>query len=151
MVHGATFSMLCSLTWTDLSTRACSFSFTTCINPILTFTGRFSSLGEFFQRPLKPGVRPIDTSCALSSPADCKVLTVGCTQDDVALQVKGLPYSLSALLGTAFAPSPGCSTHYCVLYLAPGDYHRFHSPAYVKVRLTFEFLAATLTYSNHSC
>ena len=78
-------------------------------------------------------MRPIDTSCALASPADCRVLTVGFTQDDIALQVKGLPYSLSALMGTALAPSPGCTTHYCVLYLAPGDYHRFHSPASVNV------------------
>lgn len=94
----------------------------------------FPSLGDFFQRPLKPGVRPIDSTCAVVSPADCKVLTVGCTQDDVVLQVKGLPYSLSALLGAACAPRPGCSTHYCVLYLAPGDYHRFHSPTSVNVR-----------------
>ena len=93
----------------------------------------FTSLGDFFQRPLKPGVRPIDSTCAVVSPADCKVLTVGCTQDDVVLQVKGLPYSLSALLGAACAPRPGCSTHYCVLYLAPGDYHRFHSPTSVNV------------------
>jgi phosphatidylserine decarboxylase len=49
------------------------------------------------------------------------------------LQVKGLPYSLSALLGAESSPSPGCSTHYCVLYLAPGDYHRFHSPGSVSV------------------
>lgn len=44
--------------------------------------------------------------------------------------VKGMAYSMQGFLGTDElpAPRPGHSLYYCIMYLAPGDYHRFHSP-----------------------
>ncbi|KAK9487048.1 phosphatidylserine decarboxylase-domain-containing protein [Lipomyces starkeyi] len=166
----------------------------------------YRNLGEFFYRELKPGVRPIDPAL-LVSPADGKVLHLGVVYGRQVEQVKGMTYSLDALLGkqsnasseslsidfshenqpdmllerdrefavvngikyslddllgtgktglshqeevinegdaasssTSFSaqarvtkeiaqPSlPDHEMFFCVIYLAPGDYHRFHSP-----------------------
>jgi len=58
----------------------------------------YASLGDFFYRKLKPGARPVDDA-ALVSPADGKVLHFGTIQDLRVEQVKGITYSLDALLG----------------------------------------------------
>ncbi|RLV93082.1 Phosphatidylserine decarboxylase proenzyme 1 mitochondrial [Spathaspora sp. JA1] len=58
----------------------------------------YNNLSEFFYRTLKPGVRPIaDTE--LVSPADGKVLKFGIIEDGEIEQVKGMTYSIDALLG----------------------------------------------------
>lgn len=186
----------------------------------------YPNLASFFYRKLKPGVRPLDSNpTALLSPADGRVLQFGIIDSGEVEQVKGMTYSVDALLGTTTpesspnlssqthmfardAPSPDESTssikldnedvikrdeefatvngisytlptllsggansknhpkqldasttstpssvaevradlalgdkpwydlfsekksalYYCVIYLAPGDYHRFHSP-----------------------
>ncbi|KAF8588528.1 phosphatidylserine decarboxylase [Ramaria rubella] len=60
----------------------------------------YSSLGEFFYRRLAPGVRPI-ADAVLVSPADGKVLHFGTINDLRRVeQVKGITYSLDALLGS---------------------------------------------------
>ncbi|KAI0286418.1 phosphatidylserine decarboxylase-domain-containing protein [Russula brevipes] len=58
----------------------------------------YPSLGAFFYRSLAPGTRPIADS-ALVSPADGTVLHFGAVQGARVEQVKGLTYSLDALLG----------------------------------------------------
>jgi phosphatidylserine decarboxylase len=61
----------------------------------------YESLGEFFYRRLKDGARPIDTRAALVSPADGTVLHFGeIAEGGRVEQVKGITYSLGALLGT---------------------------------------------------
>jgi phosphatidylserine decarboxylase len=74
------------------------------------------------------------------SPADGIVLTIGRVRDDHVEQVKGVTYSLDALLGYnpatkkipreghTYKPRTGNAMYSAVIYLAPGDYHRFHSP-----------------------
>ncbi|WBW71768.1 phosphatidylserine decarboxylase Psd1 [Schizosaccharomyces osmophilus] len=163
---------------------------------------QYRNLAEFFTRKLKPGCRPIDSGAILVSPADGKVLNYGVIEGGHLEQVKGLTYSLEALLGKEHLarlqkahaiPSPDHIPHisqeefalvngieyslqdlmghdkehshnsikdasanqvdllnstkvamrstfdflrsrdqnllyYAVIYLAPGDYHRFHSP-----------------------
>ncbi|KAJ5901664.1 Phosphatidylserine decarboxylase-like protein [Penicillium taxi] len=174
----------------------------------------YPNLAAFFYRKLKPGVRPLDPDPrALVSPSDGRILQFGTIERNEVEQVKGMTYSLDALLGSAtpshadhsnrltdsktegtqndaenmisdedFARLNGisytipsllsgdthkqasidASTHskatseakvqeelargegtpwyapkaaanhglfYMVIYLAPGDYHRFHSPA----------------------
>lgn len=59
----------------------------------------YESLGEFFYRELKPGVRPI-ADAALVSPSDGRVLHCGEIRGSKVEQVKGMTYSLEALLGT---------------------------------------------------
>ncbi|KAJ9127914.1 hypothetical protein QFC24_000199 [Naganishia onofrii] len=62
---------------------------------------KYKSLGEFFYRTLKPGLRPIDTSAQLVSPADGTVLHFGEISGERVEQVKGMTYSLNALLGVS--------------------------------------------------
>lgn len=58
----------------------------------------YESLGEFFYRELKPGARPI-ADAPMVSPADGRVLHFGEITGERVEQVKGLTYSLGALLG----------------------------------------------------
>jgi len=148
-------------------------------NPSLS---SYPTLGAFFRRRLKSGVRPVADAC-LVSPADGKVLHWGVLgSGDAVEQVKGVTYSLKTFLGerlqldasvvpacglrdakstissmtalkaetenasndteekahsTEVSDSSDPSTsgslktalHQVVIYLAPGDYHGFHSPA----------------------
>lgn len=62
----------------------------------------YPNLASFFYRTLKPGVRPLDSNPnALLSPADGRVLQYGTIEHGEVEQVKGMTYSLDALLGTA--------------------------------------------------
>ncbi|XP_064612668.1 phosphatidylserine decarboxylase proenzyme, mitochondrial-like isoform X2 [Liolophura sinensis] len=112
----------------------------------------YNNLGEFFRRQLKPDVRPVDQVHCVTSPADGRVLHYGKVENGKLEQVKGVTYSLRGFLGPSTwlkgLPSsdiadgcltdrdyhgqlkvkPGHSLHHCIIYLAPGDYHRFHSP-----------------------
>lgn len=63
----------------------------------------YRSLGEFFYRELKEGARPVDDSI-LVSPADGKVLHFGEIAGRRVEQVKGITYSLDALLGVTSSP-----------------------------------------------
>lgn len=172
---------------------------------------KYRNLAEFFYRELDDGLRPVDTKAAIVSPADGKVLHFGRIEGRRVEQVKGLSYSLDALLGGENRSDPqsiafenteddtrvkqeedfadinginyslndllgadkgqdkassggdasvasnapitkakdaaqlatqvaveeshgrqlkeGHSLFFAVVYLAPGDYHRFHSPA----------------------
>ncbi len=67
----------------------------------------YPNLAAFFYRTLKPGVRPLDPNQnALLSPADGRVLQFGTIESGEVEQVKGMTYSLDALLGTS---KPGTS------------------------------------------
>ncbi|KAJ7231270.1 phosphatidylserine decarboxylase-domain-containing protein [Mycena haematopus] len=58
----------------------------------------YPSLGAFFYRALKDGARPV-ANALLVSPADGTVLHFGTVNDRRVEQVKGITYSLDALLG----------------------------------------------------
>lgn len=61
----------------------------------------YPNLASFFYRTLKPGVRPLDPDPnALLSPADGKVIQFGTIENGEVEQVKGVTYSLDALLGS---------------------------------------------------
>ncbi|KAL8761912.1 MAG: hypothetical protein Q9184_002016 [Pyrenodesmia sp. 2 TL-2023] len=60
----------------------------------------YPNLASFFYRTLKEGVRPLDANpSALISPADGRVLQIGMIENGEIQQVKGMTYSLDALLG----------------------------------------------------
>ncbi|KAI9997320.1 hypothetical protein PInf_001111 [Phytophthora infestans] len=100
----------------------------------------YANLGEFFSRPLKQGVRPFDSAPGhLASPVDGTVTSIGVVNDSTNVptleQIKGARYRLDELLGdlpsfftSKTSASKGKKMFHCVLYLAPGDYHRIHAP-----------------------
>jgi phosphatidylserine decarboxylase len=90
---------------------------------------RYASISAFFTRELREGVRewPDDPDVA-ASPVDGIVGASGSIQSGTALQAKGMPYSIAALLGSE--QSAGCyeGGAYLTLYLSPRHYHRIHAP-----------------------
>lgn len=71
----------------------------------------YPNLGEFFYRELKPGVRPIDQNAPVVSPADGEVLHLGIIQGGQVEQVKGITYSLEALLGSSSTVKHAAPSH----------------------------------------
>ncbi|KAM7536136.1 hypothetical protein Aperf_G00000101454 [Anoplocephala perfoliata] len=151
---------------------------------------RYNSLSHFFRRRLVPSARPVDSAACLTSPADGKIISCGRVEEGHLEQVKGLAYTLRALLGPharlecrsdfrlrriATLPSrldalsreeaasqmeplldinrsrhsiieSGQSSedaiknlYHCAIYLAPGDYHCFHSPTDWKIDMRRHF------------
>lgn len=67
---------------------------------------KFPNLAAFFYRTLKPGVRPLDPDHnALLSPSDGKILQFGQISGGEIEQVKGMTYTIDALLGQN-SPTP---------------------------------------------
>jgi len=102
----------------------------------------YKCLQDFFTRPLKDGVRPISEEI-LASPVDGKVMAVGVVKNQIE-QVKGHSYTLTHFLGANNTlPNPAdpvvegnqkrTKLFHMVVYLAPGDYHRIHSPVEWKI------------------
>ncbi|VDD79429.1 unnamed protein product [Mesocestoides corti] len=134
---------------------------------------RYNSISHFFRRRLIPSARPVDPSSCLTSPADGKVISCGRVREGHLEQVKGLAYTLRALLGpharlgkqfepgvrramtlpsrldtldhgedavpSSHPPSFTNVLYHCAIYLAPGDYHCFHSPADWKIDMRRHF------------
>lgn len=86
----------------------------------------YSSLAEFFVRPLHETAIPPRSFQFLVSPADGRLVGMETVEKNSATQVKGLSYSLSQLMGEEIDFSPGW--HVATVYLSPSDYHRFHHP-----------------------
>lgn len=88
----------------------------------------YSSLNEFFARPLRDGARPLDDA-AVVSPVDGTLVCAGTMEGHSPMQAKGHSYSLEALLAGDGLWVP----HYrngqqATIYLAPHNYHRVHAP-----------------------
>ncbi|XP_042365712.1 phosphatidylserine decarboxylase proenzyme, mitochondrial isoform X1 [Plectropomus leopardus] len=112
----------------------------------------YRNLGEFFRRRLKPAVRPLCASSCLISPADGRILHFGKVKNSEVEQVKGVTYSLENFLGPQrkrgndsssfkdlLLSNPDNDLFHVVVYLAPGDYHCFHSPTDWRVELRRHF------------
>jgi phosphatidylserine decarboxylase len=122
----------------------------------------FENLGQFFYRTIKPGCRVIasEKEALLVSPADGRILHFGQVEHDEIEQVKGVTYSLNALLGPnprcpekdplstpTYLPKKGNKLFFTVVYLAPGDYHRFHSPTEWSIDLMRHFAGEMFSVS----
>jgi phosphatidylserine decarboxylase len=94
----------------------------------------YPTLAAFFQRALAAGARPVDATAAFVWPADGKVVTAGALAGDRLPQVKGVDYSLAELLGDAELARALQGGSQATVYLAPGDYHRVHSPFAGEIR-----------------
>ena len=96
----------------------------------------YKSLNALFTRELVIK-REIDESTdVIISPTDSLITECGKLNDDIALQIKGMSYSVEELL-----------TYYCTsnfekvkngsfmnFYLSPKDYHRYHAPSDFKLK-----------------
>ena len=90
---------------------------------------RFQTFGEFFARPLRPGLRPIASGEEIIvSPVDGVVSQAGRAEGERLVQAKGLGYTLGALLADATLAARFHGGPFATLYLSPRDYHRIHFP-----------------------
>ncbi|MGE0193122.1 MAG: archaetidylserine decarboxylase [Planctomycetota bacterium] len=89
----------------------------------------YASFVDFFTRTLVEGARqlPEDPS-AIVSPADGRIAQGGRIEAGTLIQAKGMPYRLDELLADPGVGRAFEGGTYHVVYLAPGDYHRFHWP-----------------------
>jgi phosphatidylserine decarboxylase len=90
---------------------------------------RFASLHAAFIRPLRAGARPVDPDAAVVvSPSDGIVGAHGRIRDGQVFQVKGFPYAIADLLGSAADAEEWRDGWFVTLRLTAGMYHRFHAP-----------------------
>lgn len=95
----------------------------------------FTSLQAVFTRRLKDGARPIDAAPdVLASPCDAIVGAHGVVEDGMAIQAKGLPYSLLDLLLDPALVERHRGGRFVTLRLRSTMYHRFHAPCDGRVR-----------------
>ena len=89
----------------------------------------YKTFGAFFTRKLKPGRRTIDLNPkVVASPVDAQVSQLGLIERGACLQAKGINFPVDKLLGDARRALDFEGGSFATLYLAPRDYHRFHSP-----------------------
>lgn len=91
--------------------------------------GGYRTFQQFFTRALRDGARPVDQDPeVIVSPADGVFSAWGPMEDGTLVQAKGVNYRLDALLGDAADALTFERGTYAVIYLAPSNYHRVHSP-----------------------
>ncbi|MBL8913147.1 MAG: phosphatidylserine decarboxylase [Archangium sp.] len=89
----------------------------------------YPTFGSFFTRKLKPGRRTIDMGQnVIASPVDAHVSQIGQIERGGCLQAKGISFPVDKLIGDARRALDFEGGSFATLYLAPRDYHRFHSP-----------------------
>lgn len=89
--------------------------------------GGYCSFDAFFTRALRAGARKV-SSDGVVSPADGRLSAIGVIDPGIRLWVKGRPYEVGDLIGDDQLAERYRGGQFAVVYLAPGDYHRVHSP-----------------------
>ncbi len=87
----------------------------------------YKSLGDFFVRKLKPGLRPIGLTWAVH-PADSVITQAAMMKDGKLIQAKNKTYSIENFTRDSKALEKWKDGHFLTYYLCPTDYHRVHSP-----------------------
>lgn len=89
----------------------------------------YRTFGEFFARPLRPGLRPIAPGDrVVVSPVDGVVSEAGIASGGRLVQAKGIDYAVAALVADEDLARRLEGGAYATLYLSPRDYHRIHFP-----------------------
>lgn len=86
----------------------------------------YPSIGHFFIRDLREGLRPIEGDFV--SPVDGTLRNFGIVENGRLEQVKGKDYTLARFLGNEGDAKLYEGGAYFNLYLSPQDYHHVHSP-----------------------
>jgi phosphatidylserine decarboxylase len=95
----------------------------------------YKSIGDFFTRKLKAGVRPMATSPVVH-PADSRIAQIGMIENGKCIQAKGKYYSVLELLQNDGLANQFQNGLFVTYYLCPTDYHRVHSPVDGVVKRT---------------
>jgi len=89
----------------------------------------YPSFLAFFTRTLKDGARTLpEEPAAIASPCDGRVSQAGRIEQGSLLQVKGTTYRVADLLDDPATAADLEGGTFVTIYLAPGDYHRYHWP-----------------------
>jgi phosphatidylserine decarboxylase len=87
----------------------------------------YESFDAFFTRTLRDGARAFSPD-ALISPCDGVMSAAGRIDHGARLFVKEQPYEVGELVGDPREAARYTGGDFAVIYLAPRDYHRVHSP-----------------------
>ncbi|MBC7753253.1 MAG: phosphatidylserine decarboxylase [Moraxellaceae bacterium] len=87
----------------------------------------YESLGDFFVRRLKSGIRPLGSNWALH-PADSVITQLARIENGNLIQAKGKFYKAVDFVQDPEALQKYGNGFFVTYYLCPTDYHRVHSP-----------------------
>lgn len=107
----------------------------------------YRSIGDFFVRDLRPGVRPIESG--LVSPVDGTLRGFGGISAGELEQIKGVRYSLSTFLLNDDLSRRYEQGVYLNFYLAPSDYHHVHSPVKGNIRSVQHITGSLLPVNDY--
>jgi len=88
---------------------------------------QYKSLGDFFVRHLKAGVRPLGNTWA-THPADSVVTQAQIIKDGKLIQAKNKTYHINDFIFDQNGLDKYNDGQFLTYYLCPTDYHRVHSP-----------------------
>ncbi|CAG9331689.1 unnamed protein product [Blepharisma stoltei] len=142
-IYGAAFRIPIPQNWRASIYGGFSSIFGVNLSEIKKPITEFETLNEFFVREIKEDARVIGKG-DLVSPCDGRVMSMGIVENNKIDSVKGRDYLMTRLLiGTdgvnfdwyvdSVKKNKENQLYYVNLYLAPGDYHRFHSPTEWRV------------------
>lgn len=92
----------------------------------------YASLGEFFTRKLKPGMRPIEGERI--HPCDSLIIRSGVIHENTLIQAKGKTFQLNEFIPDNPWSEKFSEGLFATYYLAPHNYHRVHMPVSGKIQ-----------------
>ncbi|KAK4056412.1 hypothetical protein OIO90_002555 [Microbotryomycetes sp. JL221] len=108
----------------------------------------YTTFNDFFHRRLNPLARPLASPTRqdiISSPADCRMVVYDNVTTAQQFWIKGQHFTLETLLQSSTHAEYFKGANLMIARLAPGDYHRFHSPVNAFVRENVKVLGTYLT------
>jgi phosphatidylserine decarboxylase len=114
--------------WAELSIRLFAKIYSINLKEAEKPVSEYPSLGEFFVRRLRPGLRPLAVTAAAVHPADSQISQSGRIHSGRLIQAKGKEYFVQDLLANSEATKTYQNGFFITYYLCPTDYHRVHAP-----------------------
>lgn len=113
--------------WAKTSIKTFAWLYGINLDEAEKFYYEYDSIGDFFTRRLKAGLRPVAESWAVH-PADSRITQAFPIENGSLIQAKRISYRLDR-----FTQDPECNKKWAngfflTYYLCPTDYHRVHSP-----------------------
>lgn len=96
----------------------------------------YPTLNALFTRKFRTMRSFSGNADTLISPCDSLITECGTIQNNLALQIKGMSYSVDDVLGESIGAEAKAAVHggvFVNFYLSPRDYHRYHAPIDMKV------------------